>query len=38
MFSLPNVINAQYLLGEHAQELQTIVVHRRQVCSLSCSC
>ena len=27
MFSLQNVISAQYLLGEHAQELSTIVVH-----------
>ena len=29
MFSLANVINAQYLLGEHAQELMSIVVHPR---------
>ena len=34
MFSLQNVINAQYLLGEHAQELQTIVVHPRVAADL----
>ena len=34
MFSLQNVINAQYLLGEHAQELQTIVVHPRVAAQL----
>ena len=34
MFSLQNVINAQYLLGEHAQELQTIVIHPRVAAQL----
>ena len=27
MFSLQNIINCQYLLGEHAQELTTLVIH-----------
>ena len=36
MFSLQNVINAQYLLGERAQELKTIVVHPRLQPSCSC--
>nr|BAR30373.1 phage capsid protein [uncultured Mediterranean phage uvMED] len=34
MFSLQNVINAQYLLGEHAQELSTIVVHPKVAAQL----
>ena len=34
MFSLQNVINAQYLLGEHAQELKTIVVHPKVAAQL----
>jgi hypothetical protein len=34
MFSLQNVINAQYLLGERAQELTTIVVHPKVAAQL----
>jgi hypothetical protein len=34
MFSLQNVINAQYLLGERAQELKTIVVHPKVAAQL----
>ena len=34
MFNLANVINAQYLLGEHAQELSTIVVHPKVAAQL----
>ena len=34
MFSLQNVINAQYLLGERAQELKTIVIHPKVAAQL----
>ena len=34
MFSLQNVISAQYLLGEKAQDLNTIVVHPRVAAQL----
>ena len=34
MFSLQNVIQAQYLLGERAEELSTIVVHPRVAAQL----